>query len=148
MTWFGWQTHRRQLGKTDGFTSIELLAALVSSLLIIFVGFPAFEFLTDNGEAHLLEQPSLANHLDYARSEAIRRKLTVTVCPSKDNRNCQNQGNWQDGWIIFTDNEGLPRHVSVGDKMLHNQKGVSAVQPLIAHVDVVQYREDGSIRLD
>lgn len=144
----GWQNHRRHLVKTNGFTSIELLAALFSSLSLLFIGLPTLDFLTNEGETHLLQQSSLASHLEYARGEAIRRETTVTICPSKNYRNCLDQGNWQDGWIIFTDNEGPPRHVSVGDKILHNQKSADSAQAVVAHVDIIRYQADGSILLN
>ncbi|MCU7806676.1 MAG: GspH/FimT family pseudopilin [Candidatus Thiodiazotropha sp. (ex Semelilucina semeliformis)] len=148
MTMPGWQNPRQQPSEVKGFTSIELLAALISSLLFCLVGLPAVDFLTYEGETHLLQQDSLASHLEFARSEAIRRELTVTVCPSRDHRNCLVRGDWQDGWIIFTDTEGLPLHVSVGDKMLHNQKRADESQPFLAQMHVIQYQSDGSIRLN
>mgnify|MGYP005666090149 CR=1 FL=1 len=149
MAEIGWQNHhRRHLTRIEGFVSLELLAALISSLFMLYIGMPAIDSLTDQGETQLLEQSSLASHLEYARSEAIRRETTVTVCPTNNFRNCLRQGEWQQGWIIFTDDEGPSQHLSVGDKMLHNQKGVDSTDATLAYIDVIRYQADGSILLD
>ncbi len=145
----GWQNHhRRHLKSIEGFVSLELLAALISSLFMFHIGLPLIDSLTDQGETQLLEQNSLASHLEYARSEAIRRETTVTVCPTKNFRNCLRQGEWQQGWIIFTDDQGPSLHVSVGDKILHNQKGADSTYVTLANVNVIRYQADGSILLD
>jgi type IV fimbrial biogenesis protein FimT len=145
----GWQTTRRQQSHpVKGFTSLELLAALVPTLFILLLGLPLFDRLTYSGETHLLAQNSLASHLEYAREEAMRRELPVTICPSRDGRNCLMGGNWQQGWIIFTDQESPPLNISVGDKLLHKQSGKVGNQPLVASMDVLQYLPDGSLRLD
>jgi type IV fimbrial biogenesis protein FimT len=149
MAIFGWQNHhRRHLKRIEGFVSVELLAALISSLFILHIGLPVIDSLTDQGKTHLLEQTSLASHLEYARSEAIRRQTTVTVCPSENFRSCLRQGEWQQGWIIFTDDEGPTLHLSVGDKMLHNQKGMDSSDATLAYVNIIRYQADGSILLD
>ncbi len=43
-----------------------------------------------------------------ARSEAVRRGVTVTVCPSSDGAACSADGSvdWSAGWIVFTDLDG------------------------------------------
>ena len=147
-SFLGWQTRRRQSHPEKGFTSLELLAALVPTLSLLLLGFPLFEHLTYSGETQLLEENSLASHLEYAREEAMRRELPVTICPSRDGRNCQPGGHWQEGWIIFTDQETPPLNVSVGDKLLHKQQGDVGDQALVASMDVLQYLPDGSLRLD
>jgi Tfp pilus assembly protein FimT len=149
MAEIGWQNHhRRHLKRIEGFVSLELLAALISSLFMFHIGMPLIESLTDQGQTQLLEQTSLASHLEYARSEAIRRETTVTVCPTNNFRNCLRQGEWQQGWIIFTDEAGPDLHLSVGDKMLHNQQVVDSAEPTLAYVDIIRYQADGSILLD
>jgi len=131
-----------------GFTSLGLLTVIVPALSLFLLGLPLLDKLTYSGNVQLLEQNSLAAHLEYAREEAIRRQLPVTICPSHDSRNCLPGGNWQEGWIIFTDLESPNRNVSVGDKLLHKQRGEVGNQPLVASMDVLQYLPDGSLKLD
>jgi len=45
----------------------------------------------------------LVTHLSLARSEAIKRRVTVTLCKSNTGVSCNRDADWQSGWIIFTD---------------------------------------------
>ena len=38
-----------------------------------------------------------------AREEAIKRSSTVRVCPSANGRFCRSDGNWDQGWLVYTD---------------------------------------------
>jgi type IV fimbrial biogenesis protein FimT len=49
------------------------------------------------------EVNELMAHLSLARSEAIMRGTTVTICKSKDGVTCSNDSEWRNGWIVFTD---------------------------------------------
>jgi type IV fimbrial biogenesis protein FimT len=42
--------------------------------------------------------------LYLARSEAIKRAANVTLCTSVTGKNCTNTGDWQQGWLLFADN--------------------------------------------
>lgn len=143
-----WQSCRRQPNKHPGFTGVEVLAAIVSGVLLFLLGMPIYSYLTYDGETALLRNDSLASQLEYARLEAMRRDIPVTVCPSRDGRNCRHDGDWSAGWVIFIDNVRPMLHVSVGDKLLHRQKRIDGPHALVAAMDVIQYQPDGSIRLD
>jgi type IV fimbrial biogenesis protein FimT len=143
-----WQSCRQQPNKHPGFTGVEVLAAIVSGVLLFLLGMPLYSYLTYDGETNLLRDESLASQLEYARLEAMRRDVPVTVCPSRDGRNCQRDGDWSAGWVIFIDNVRPMLHVSVGDKLLYRQKRIDGSHPLVAAMDVIQYQPDGSIRLD
>ena len=45
----------------------------------------------------------LLGDLSLARSESIKRQATVTLCKSNDGATCTDDGGWQDGWVVFTD---------------------------------------------
>lgn len=44
--------------------------------------------------------------LQYARSEAINRRGTVTVCRSANGIGCATAGGWEQGWVVFHDLDG------------------------------------------
>jgi len=54
--------------------------------------------------------------LNFARSEAIRQSRPVSVCASGDQASCNN-GDWNQGWIVFTD-EGTAGIIDGADKVL------------------------------
>ena len=43
--------------------------------------------------------------LNYARSEAIRRSSTVSVCSSTNGTSCSTTNSWGTGWISFVDED-------------------------------------------
>ncbi|MCB1935235.1 MAG: GspH/FimT family protein [Nitrosomonas sp.] len=45
----------------------------------------------------------MLSNFSLARSEAIKRNGRVVVCTSSDGSSCTNSGNWNQGWIIFSD---------------------------------------------
>lgn len=144
----GWQTtRRRQFRKVMGVSSLGLLAALLPALCLTLLAPTLFSLLSDPGETRLLQSDSLAAHLEYARGEALRREQTVTICPSRDGRNCRLDGDWHHGWILFTDAEKPPLHRSVGDKLLYKQSGDVDEQPLPADIGALSYLADGSLTL-
>ncbi len=138
----GWQR------RPAGFSLIGSLVTWGTTAFALLLVMPVFHFVTDRGEVELLQEPSLAAHLEYARQEAIRQETVVTVCPSRDGRSCQAGGDWRQGWLIFTDEVSPRLHFSVGDKLLYKQEGQVEAQPLVAAGELVQYQADGSIRLD
>lgn len=89
-----------------GFTLIELMITLLVAAVILGVGVPNFqEFIANNRMAAATNDVISALHM--ARSEAIKRRTNVTLCPSAnwdaDNPACNNGGVIGGGYIIFVD---------------------------------------------
>ena len=82
-----------------GFTLIELMVTLTVIVVLGMVAVPSFNqaFLGNRltGYAN-----SFAASANYARSEAIKRNATVTLCRSVDGSACASSGGWQQGWIV------------------------------------------------
>ena len=98
-----------------GFTLLELLITVTIATALLVLGLPSMQqALNDNRMT--AQANDLATALNLARSEAVKRKLRVSVCPSSDGANCA--GPWDGGWIVFTDADadGQPDEVlRVGD---------------------------------
>ena len=95
----------RKLGR--GFTLMELMVVLVLAAVILAIGAPNFsEFRRNN------RMTSVANEflgaIQAARSEAIKRQISASVCPSDnpedEDATCTN-GPFR-GWIAFVDEDG------------------------------------------
>jgi Tfp pilus assembly protein FimT len=142
------QSHLRHLTKSTGYFGIELLEVIVPILFMLMLGLPFYLQLIESDPHHLLLNTSLASHLEYARQRAMHDEVTVTICPSRDGRNCLLDGDWSQGWLIFTDDVSPSLHLSVGDTFLHRQTGSVEEQALVAAMNVIQYQADGSIRLN
>ena len=108
-----------------GFTLSEILVTLSISALLISAAIPDFTGLLMRNRAASLTN-SLLTSLLLARSEAIKKNREVTLCKSTDSLACN--GNWSDGWIIFSDVDGDRRLDSAdGDQLLavEHDTGVS-----------------------
>lgn len=86
-----------------GFTIIELMITLAVATILLGLAAPSFNDIIK--DSRLTTQINgLSASLNLARSEAIKRSLTVTVCKSANGTACG--GEWQQGWIVFVDNNG------------------------------------------
>ena len=93
---------RRPRGATRGFTVVELLVSLAIAGILALVGMPAYQHWL--GQSQLNNQAQfMAGAFNEARSEAIRRNLRVTLCKTRDGRTCDDDARWEQGWIMFVD---------------------------------------------
>jgi type IV fimbrial biogenesis protein FimT len=82
-----------------GFTLIELIVTITIVGILLALAAPSF------GEASLGSKlAATANRLlasaTLARSEAIKRNASMTLCASADGANCAASGGWEVGWIV------------------------------------------------
>jgi type IV fimbrial biogenesis protein FimT len=84
-----------------GFTLLELLVAMGLVGILTAIGIPALRNFTLQQRIGTTVQ-DLQLDFALARSEAITRATSVSVCTSSDNATCTNTG-WEGGRIIFTD---------------------------------------------
>lgn len=91
-----------------GFNLLELMITLVIGGLVLGFGIPSFAtFVANNRMATAANDLVTSIHL--ARTEAVKRRQTVTICASNSwadaNPDCD-LGGGGGGWIVFTDVNG------------------------------------------
>lgn len=86
-----------------GFTLTELLATIAIAAIVMSMAVPNFMGTIRNNRLTSSTNEFITS-LKFARSEAIKRGLVVTVRPV-DGSSCTGGGlvNWEDGWDIFLD---------------------------------------------
>lgn len=89
-----------------GFTLIELMVTVaIVAILAMFAAPNMQSFFTRNRLA--TQSNSMISAFSLARSEAIKRGVRVTVCPTDDpnsaTANCAPSTNWATGWLVFSD---------------------------------------------
>lgn len=102
-----------------GFTLIELLVSVAIVAIMIRLAVPSYQFIINSSRISS-ELDGLQTSFQLARSEALRRGLSVTVCSSVDGRSCSGSSNWKTGWLVFVD----PNHNAAfdrGDTLLRQQ---------------------------
>src|SRR5579862_5580193 len=94
---------------TAGFTMTELIVTVSIVAILLAIGIPSFKYVTVSNRIST-EVNALLGDIQYARSEAIKEGLPVTVCASNNatsaNPTCSLGIAWQGGWIVFLDSNG------------------------------------------
>jgi type IV fimbrial biogenesis protein FimT len=90
---------RTPLRSQAGFTLIELLVTLVVLGLLTRLAVPSFAqaMLTSRLASY---SNSFIGSAQYARSEALKRNVALTMCASADGATCTSGATWAQGWII------------------------------------------------
>lgn len=93
--------HLRQRKTQSGVTLIELLVTLAVVAILLTLGVSGFRTLIANAKMTTAAN-SLIGHLQFARSEAVKRNQKVKVCPSTDGATCltATPALWQGGFIV------------------------------------------------
>ena len=87
-----------------GATLIELAILLAIGSLLMALAVPNYrDWIADARLATQAE--ALAATLSRARSAAIRSGQRVTVCKSADRQTCTPAGSWDQGWLVFADDD-------------------------------------------
>ncbi len=82
-----------------GFTLYELLLTLLVLAVLISAGVPSFAAMLARSR-QAIEINALFHAFHQARKDSIMRRAEVTLCPSRDGRNCLDSNDWSDGWIM------------------------------------------------
>lgn len=98
-----------------GLTLVELLTTVSILSIVIVAGVPSLQSLhANNQRASVMFE--FTTSVAFARGEAARRRLPVTLCASTDGASCSN-GEWNGGWITFVDADS-DKEVDVGEEIL------------------------------
>ncbi len=91
-----------RIDRAGGFTLVELLLTLSIAAILLMLAAPSFQALAFNGRRTALAN-DLVLALTYAKSEAVKRGVPVTVCGRATDTTCADSTDWDKGWLVFTD---------------------------------------------
>ncbi len=107
-----------------GFTLIELMITLVIVAILLGIGLPSFTEIIRTNQT-VTQTNKFTRDINYARSESVRRGVDVVVCKSSSGAGCTGGSSWEDGWIVFTDENG-DNAVNGNDEILQIAEGLDA----------------------
>lgn len=106
-----------------GFTLVELMVTLAVAGIIAAMAAPSFNSTIERRSLSN-ERDMLSAHLRLARATALQEGTTV-ICVSDDKESCSGSGDWEDGWIVFVDNDSNTSRYTAGtDRLLKVYEGI------------------------
>lgn len=85
----------------SGFTMVELMVTLAIASILVGIATPSFQTMISNSRLTAAAN-DLLSALSYARSEAVKRGIPVTIIRIEGSTASE----WQPGWSIFADADG------------------------------------------
>jgi type IV fimbrial biogenesis protein FimT len=127
-----------------GMTAIELLITISIASILMAVAAPSF---TSTLVKYRLStnNSNLVADIILARSEALKRSATVSVCQSNNGTSCTATG-WGSGRIVFVDS-GTAGQIDTGDTVLKVSAAVASGDTITATFPAtfIQYAATGAV---
>jgi len=131
----------------QGFTLLELVATVAVSAVLMLIAVPSFNSTLSTNCA-ITGANSLLTKLTLARSEAIKRSQSVSMCKSNDGAVCVRGGtvDWSQGFVMFEDNnnDGL---LDAGEKVIAAESTPKACGSISAnkYPDYIRFNSEGVV---
>jgi len=87
---------------TRGFTLTEAVITLAVASTLLSVGVSTIGDIVYGLRLGTVSN-DVVQHLQLARSEAIKRNGRMALCKSLDGESCAVGGGWEQGWLLFQD---------------------------------------------
>ena len=87
----------------SGVSLIELLTVMTLAAILMSIAVPSFKYVTVSNRISA-EINGLLGDMQYARYQAIKEGLPVTICPtaSATSTTCDSTTTWSGGWIVLS----------------------------------------------
>ncbi len=119
--------------RQGGFTLVSLLISVSIMGILLAVGIPYFQ-----SSALRSTLGAYTNHLNagakLARSEAMKRKTIIAICPSTDGSTCTT-GNWNQGWIVYDQSTA---------EVIQRQQALDSNYIIDSTLDNIVFQPDGT----
>ena len=109
-----------------GFTLYELMITLLIVGVVLTLGLPNLSAFTRNSRITSTVN-DFHSAFQVARSEAARAKTNITICASSNSMTAAAdcQGNWEDGFIVFIDDNGDIARAGANETVLRAHPAVA-----------------------
>ena len=129
--------YKLSLGRT-GYTLIELMVTIIIAGILLGIAIPNFTSIISSNRLTTYAN-ELVTSLNFARSEAIKRGLRITLCKSTNGNGCNAINDWSQGWIIFTDKNNNADYDSSSETLLRVQANSVSAVTMVGNSNVVNY---------
>ncbi len=127
--------------KNSGFTLIELLVTIAVGAIVLAIGVPSFQNLIQTNQL-ATQTNKFISSLNYARSEAVKRKQNVIICPSSALDSCNAGNAFENGWLVYVDTD-RSSNFSAGDTSLWLNSALSNSLSLASNQAQIEFNARG-----
>ena len=132
------KTMHNQLEHSPGFTLMELMVTIAIAGILLGVAIPSFTSIISSNRLTTYAN-DLVTALNFARSEAIKRGVRITLCKSTNGNSCTAGDDWSQGWIIFTDQNNNATYDSATETLLRVQANSANAITMVGNTNVANY---------
>ena len=127
--------------KISAFTLVELLVTIAVGAIVLAIGVPSFNNLIQTNQL-ATQTNKFIGVLNYARSEAVKRKQDIIICPSSAEDSCNGGNSFDNGWLVYVDAD-TNNTFSAGDTSLWLSNALSNRVTLNATFSRVEFNSNG-----
>ena len=117
------QGHQHLYSNSRGLTLLELLTSIFIIALVTAIGVPSVQSILNYNRV-AVSINSLSRSIAFGRSQAVNNNRHLVMCKSIDQQNCTKKGSWQQGWIVYEDDD-FSREREKEEKIIHTQSMLS-----------------------
>jgi len=114
--------------RQEGYTLVELLVTVAIVSILTSLAIPAF----DNIRARNAMAGSInlfLTQLHLARSAAVTRERHITLCPTSNGMDCNDDyQTWRDGYLIFDDTNKNRQHEAEEEIISYQEKAARTIR--------------------
>lgn len=108
---------------------MELVMTMAIVVILGTIAIPGFRFVTSSNRIST-EVNGLLGDIQFARSQAVKEGLPVTICTSTSGTGCTNT-DWALGWMVFLDTNNN-KAVDAGEAIIRTQPAFAGTDTFIA----------------
>ena len=140
-----YEARQIKVTRAKGLTLVELMVTIAIAAILTAIAAPNFTPLIKNNR-FAAQKNELQSALNLARSEAVKRNGTVSVCISNNGSGCSGHSNhFHHGWLVFAD-ANADGEVNGGDVILRAyNEAFGRMKILFSRGEYVTYGSDGLV---
>lgn len=131
-------------GRSAGVALMEIVVSLMLAAVLTLFLAPSVRGLLASSQMTSVTN-ELATHLNVARYEAIKRGVPVAVCVSANGLSCSGSTRWDQGWMVFVDDDGVAGQFDGRDHLVAVMTPPSGDHVLVGDSSRIRYGPLGSI---